>query len=118
MPATATGREIARVLWTRVSELKSVETGKPRRSSQSSWWKTIAAPACVFTTSWVPARRARQSDAAGDRRRRTGLPHTTNPRVATGDGVALGFHAGARVADLEFVQFHPTALNVPGARDS
>jgi len=41
--------------------------------------------------------------------------HTTNPRVTTGDGVALALRAGAVLADVEFYQFHPTALAVPGS---
>lgn len=41
--------------------------------------------------------------------------HTTNPTQSSGDGVAMAWSIGAQVRDLEFVQFHPTALMLPGA---
>jgi L-aspartate oxidase len=111
----ATGREIGRLLWERVSALRAVETIDHALAAEIVVEDGRAAGVRYFDRGG-----ALQEVRAGATLLATGgagqvFRDTTNPAVATGDGIALAFHAGARVADLEFVQFHPTALSKAGA---
>jgi L-aspartate oxidase len=111
----STGREIGRALYLKAAAMKPItfrefefttdlllEDGRVvgvRILDQSKQLHEIRAGAVLLATG--------------------GLGHvysnTTNPEVATGDGVAMAFRAGADISDMEFVQFHPTALFLKNA---
>jgi L-aspartate oxidase len=109
----ATGREIERLLWSRVKSNSRVRVMNHARAVSL----TMRDGRCVGAEYRQPAGVAAleastvllATGGAGQV-----FAETTNPSIATGDGVALAWRAGARVADLEFVQFHPTALAVTG----
>ncbi|MEO0770460.1 MAG: L-aspartate oxidase, partial [Cyanobacteria bacterium J06649_4] len=60
---------------------------------------------------WIPSRAVVLATGGGGQV----YAQTTNPSASTGDGIAMAWRAGAELRDLEFFQFHPTALTVPGA---
>src|ERR1700733_10975558 len=110
----ATGREIGRALlahasatpgitllpWTLLTDLLTVE-GRVRGAQlldENGEIRTVQARSVLLA-----------SGGAGQVYR-----DTTNPAVATGDGIAAALAAGAGLADMEFYQFHPTALSLPG----
>jgi L-aspartate oxidase len=111
----ATGRSIGRAMWAQVRPLGSVTTINHAFVTDLHVEDGRVAGVWFFDQSG-----ARRLAAASAVLLATGgagqvFSETTNPAVATGDGIALAFNAGARVADLEFVQFHPTALKKAGA---
>lgn len=112
--ADATGREIGRTLWHQVAEQARVRVERHARVSRlmvrggrcvGAAYEDDRGTHVVEATAVLIA-----TGGAGQVFR-----ETTNPSIATGDGVTLAWQCGARVADMEFVQFHPTALSAPGA---
>jgi L-aspartate oxidase len=111
----ATGREIGRVLLSRVRVHTRIRIHEDALALSLDVEDGACVGATFIDSDGVPntIRAPRTLIATG------GAGHlfreTTNPYVASGDGMAMAFDAGARVADLEFVQFHPTVLSVAGA---
>lgn len=112
----ATGREIGRALLHHAREYKTIQL--------SEWLTTGELIVCDGRVSGVAV--LDQNGVSHVVRARAVLlasggagqvySDTTNPPVATGDGIAMAWRAGAEIADMEFFQFHPTALNLPGVQ--
>lgn len=106
----STGREIARTLYQKASSLRNIAFHS----------YTSVSDLLVNDESISGALLGGEQVLAGAVLLATGglgcvFENTTNPEVATGDGVAMAYRAGAEIQDLEFVQFHPTALHIEGA---
>src|SRR6185295_4372703 len=107
----STGREIARTLYQKASSLPNVTFRSFRATVDLLVEQDRVCGALIYDGTSeeliaVPARAVLLATGGLGRV----YKETTNPDVATGDGVAMAWRAGAEISDIEFVQFHPTAL--------
>lgn len=111
----STGREIARTLYKKAASLDNIEF----RSFASVTDLLVHNGEVTGATASDSEQKPVRIFAHGVLLATGGLgcvfKETTNPDVATGDGIATAYRAGAVISDIEFVQFHPTALFVPNA---
>jgi L-aspartate oxidase len=112
----STGREIARTLYRKAATIPNIRFESYSAITDLLMVDGRTAGAVVFdskseTLREVPARAVLLATGGLGRV----FKETTNPDVATGDGVAMAWRAGAEISNIEFVQFHPTALHVEGA---
>ncbi len=113
--ADTTGRAVVSVLAERVLERENIQT-LDQTFVLDIWLdeQNRCQGVCLIHKSqvhWIRAQAVILATGGGGQV----FAQTTNPAVSTGDGVAIAHRAGALLRDLEFVQFHPTALTKPGA---
>ena len=114
--ADTTGREVITTLTAQVLQRKNIQV--IQQALALSLWIDPQTQTCQGISlfyqgeiTWVKASAVVLATGGGGQV----FAQTTNPAVSTGDGVAIAARAGAILRDLEFVQFHPTALTKPGA---
>ncbi len=111
----STGREIGRALYLKAAALKPITFCEFEFTTELLVQDGEVAGVRVLD----PSGKLRQVRAGAVLLATGGLGQvysdTTNPAVATGDGVAMAYRAGAELSDMEFVQFHPTALFLKNA---
>ncbi|MBW4645905.1 MAG: L-aspartate oxidase [Goleter apudmare HA4340-LM2] len=114
--ADTTGREVTTTLTAQVLRRQNIQV--IQQALALSLWIEPASDRCQGISlfyqgqiTWVKAGAVVLATGGGGQV----FAQTTNPAVSTGDGVAIAYRAGAILRDLEFIQFHPTALTKPGA---
>lgn len=125
--ADSTGREVERALLDKISQNPAIQVFEDHTAIDlltehhlAGGYDPITGPSCYGA--YVLENRTRDihtfcaritmiaSGGAG-----CVYKHTTNPSIATGDGIAMAYRAGAQIADMEFMQFHPTSLYTPNS---
>ena len=111
----STGREIGRALYAKASTLKNISFSEFEFTA-----RLCVDSGRVTGVSLISGAGESHTVTSGAVLLATGgaghvYSNTTNPAVATADGVAMAYRAGAEISDMEFVQFHPTALYIKNA---
>lgn len=106
----STGREILRVLYAKAHTLKNISVREFEFSTGLQSDNGGITGVSLINEKGLPEEVASSAVLLATGGMGQLYRNTTNPEVATGDGVAMAFRAGAEVSDLEFIQFHPTAL--------
>jgi len=111
----STGREILRALYARAQTLKNISVREFEFTTELVADDGRIAGVSLISDKGLPEHIACSAVLLATGGMGQLYRNTTNPDVATGDGVAMAHRAGAEISDMEFIQFHPTALYVKKA---
>jgi len=106
----STGQEILRALYAKAKTLKNISVCEFEFSTELRLDNGKVYGISLINDKGIPDEMAASAVLLATGGLGQLYHNTTNPAVATGDGVAMALHAGAEISDMEFIQFHPTAL--------